>query len=212
MTSAAAVGRRRRFWLRARAGRRACSPARSGGAAPARRTSSCRRSDTALNAAHGKYKGLKEGKNADYIPALAKVDSEHLRHRAGDRRTARSTPPATSKSEVSIQSISKVFTMARVIEDQGAEVVREQHRRRRHRPGVQLDRRGRAVQGQGDEPHGQPGRHHHDQHGQGRRRRRGLEARSSARSATSPAGRCREPGGLSSPRRRPTSATRPSRC
>ena len=27
----------------------------------------------------------KEGKNADYIPALAKVDSEHLRHRARDR-------------------------------------------------------------------------------------------------------------------------------
>ena len=29
---------------------------------------------SALNAAHTKYKNLKEGKNADYIPALAKVD------------------------------------------------------------------------------------------------------------------------------------------
>jgi glutaminase len=30
--------------------------------------------DAALKAAHDKYVGLKEGKNADYIPALAKVD------------------------------------------------------------------------------------------------------------------------------------------
>src|SRR5262245_66503160 len=31
--------------------------------------------EAAINAAHAKYKGLKEGKNADYIPALAKVPS-----------------------------------------------------------------------------------------------------------------------------------------
>jgi hypothetical protein len=31
--------------------------------------------EAALKAAHSKYQGLKEGKNADYIPALAKVDS-----------------------------------------------------------------------------------------------------------------------------------------
>ena len=31
--------------------------------------------DAALNAAFTKYKGLEEGANADYIPALAKVDS-----------------------------------------------------------------------------------------------------------------------------------------
>src|SRR5262249_28738406 len=30
---------------------------------------------SALDAAHAKYKDLKQGKNADYIPALAKVDS-----------------------------------------------------------------------------------------------------------------------------------------
>ncbi len=29
---------------------------------------------TAINAAYAKYKDLQEGKNADYIPALAKVD------------------------------------------------------------------------------------------------------------------------------------------
>ena len=31
--------------------------------------------DAALSAAHAKYQGLQEGKNADYIPALAKVPS-----------------------------------------------------------------------------------------------------------------------------------------
>ncbi|HEY5807666.1 MAG TPA: hypothetical protein VIT67_06845, partial [Povalibacter sp.] len=31
---------------------------------------------SALNAAHTKFKDVKEGKNADYIPALAKVDSK----------------------------------------------------------------------------------------------------------------------------------------
>src|SRR6478752_2896773 len=73
---------------------------------------------SAVNAAHSRYQGLREGKNADYIPALAKVDpnlfgiavvtGDGRVYSAGDVRT-----------EVSIQSISKVFTMARVIQDQG---------------------------------------------------------------------------------------------
>lgn len=72
----------------------------------------------ALDAAYAKYKDLKEGKNADYIPALAKVDPalfgialvtpDGKVYTAGD-----------VASEVSIQSISKVFTMAKVIEEQG---------------------------------------------------------------------------------------------
>jgi glutaminase len=78
--------------------------------------------DAAMKAAHDKYKGLQEGKNADYIPALAKVDSniygialvgvDGTVHTAGD-----------IKSEVSIQSISKVFTLAKVIEEQGPAAV-----------------------------------------------------------------------------------------
>jgi glutaminase len=74
--------------------------------------------DAALKAAYEKYKGLKEGANADYIPALAKVDSniygialitvDGKVHTAGD-----------VESEVSIQSISKVFTLAKVMEEQG---------------------------------------------------------------------------------------------
>lgn len=76
----------------------------------------------ALQAAYDKYKGLKEGANADYIPVLAKVDSNIFGitlvttdgkvYSVGD-----------VKSEVSIQSISKVFTMARVIEESGTEAI-----------------------------------------------------------------------------------------
>ena len=65
----------------------------------------------ALNEAYAKFKSLQEGKNADYIPALAKVDpnifgialvtTDGKVYTAGD-----------IASEVSIQSISKVFTMA----------------------------------------------------------------------------------------------------
>ena len=76
----------------------------------------------AVDAAFAKYKGLKEGKNADYIPALAKVDpnlfgiavvtADGKVYTAGDVST-----------QVSIQSISKVFTMAQVIQEQGVDSV-----------------------------------------------------------------------------------------
>jgi glutaminase len=76
----------------------------------------------AVNAAYAKFKDLREGKNADYIPALAKVDpnlfgialvtADGKVYTAGDQTT-----------EVSIQSISKVFTMAQVIQEQGVESI-----------------------------------------------------------------------------------------
>ena len=76
----------------------------------------------AVNAAFNKFKTLNEGKNADYIPALAKVDpnlfgialvtTDGKVYTAGDLTT-----------EVSIQSISKVFTMAQVIQEQGADAI-----------------------------------------------------------------------------------------
>src|SRR6476619_6702846 len=72
----------------------------------------------AVDAAYAKYKDIKDGKNADYIPALAAVDPalfgialvtpDGKVYTAGDVKT-----------EVSIQSISKVFTMAQVIQEQG---------------------------------------------------------------------------------------------
>ena len=76
----------------------------------------------ALDGAYAKYKDLKEGKNADYIPALAKVDSNifgiALVTADGKVYTA-----GDVKSQVSIQSISKVFTLAKVIEEQGPEAI-----------------------------------------------------------------------------------------
>jgi glutaminase len=78
--------------------------------------------EQALNAAHAKYKGLQEGKNADYIPALAKVNpnlfgivlvtTDGKVYSVGDITT-----------EVSIQSISKVFTLAEVIQQMGAQAI-----------------------------------------------------------------------------------------
>lgn len=77
-----------------------------------------------VDEAYAKFKDLKEGANADYIPELAKVDPniygialvtvDGKIYTAGDL-----------KSEVSIQSISKVFTMAQVIEELGPEAISE---------------------------------------------------------------------------------------
>jgi len=75
-----------------------------------------------VNAAFSRYQNLKEGKNADYIPALAKVDPNlfGIAVVTGDGRVFTA---GDVKTEVSIQSISKVFTMARVIQDQGPEAI-----------------------------------------------------------------------------------------
>lgn len=74
--------------------------------------------DRVLREAHAKFAGVTEGANADYIPALAEVPSQLFGialvtpdgkvHAVGD-----------AESLFSIQSISKVFTMARVMEDRG---------------------------------------------------------------------------------------------
>src|SRR5688572_642006 len=80
------------------------------------------RIEAVLNDAYNKFKDLKEGKNADYIKELAKVDpnvfgiaivtTDGQVYTKGDLAT-----------QVSIQSISKVFTMAKVIEEQGPKAV-----------------------------------------------------------------------------------------
>ena len=91
-------------------------------AAPAAQAQTPAEIQGALDAAYAKYKDLKEGKNADYIPALAKVDSNiygiALVTPDGKVYTA-----GDVKSEVSIQSISKVFTMAKVIEESGLDAI-----------------------------------------------------------------------------------------
>jgi glutaminase len=77
---------------------------------------------SAVSAAFSKYKNLKEGKNADYIPALAHVDP-NLFGVAVIGRDGKVYTAGDVNTEVSIQSISKVFTMARVIQDQGPEAI-----------------------------------------------------------------------------------------
>lgn len=76
------------------------------------------RVDAAIRAAYEKYKGLNEGKNADYIPALAQVPSTYFGialcsgdgkvHEVGD-----------TKQLFSIQSICKVFVAALVMQESG---------------------------------------------------------------------------------------------
>jgi len=77
-----------------------------------------------LNDAYNKFKDVKEGANADYIKELATVDpnifgisivtTDGQVYTAGD-----------VKSMVSIQSVSKAFTMAKVIEEQGHQTVQD---------------------------------------------------------------------------------------
>jgi glutaminase len=78
--------------------------------------------EAVLKTTYEKYKDLDEGANADYIPALAEVDPKLFGivlvtvdgdvYSVGDIDT-----------EVSIQSISKVFTMARVMEESGTDAI-----------------------------------------------------------------------------------------
>jgi len=78
--------------------------------------------EAALKATYDKYKTLKEGANADYIPALAKVDP-NIYGIALVTVDGQVYTTGDVKSEVSIQSISKVFTMARVMEEQSVEAI-----------------------------------------------------------------------------------------
>jgi glutaminase len=78
--------------------------------------------DAAVKSAYAKFKDLQEGKNADYIPALAKVDP-NLFGIAVVTPNGKIYTAGDVKSEVSIQSISKVFTLARVFEESGEAAV-----------------------------------------------------------------------------------------
>ena len=95
-------------------------PARSGGARIGDPSSAQSPAEIqqAVDAAYAKFRTLKEGKNADYIPALAKVDP-NLFGIAVVTTDGKVYTAGDVKTEVSIQSISKVFTMAQVIQEQG---------------------------------------------------------------------------------------------
>ena len=76
----------------------------------------------AVDAAYAKYKDLQEGKNADYIPALAKVDSK-IYGIAVVTPDGKAYTAGDLTSQVSIQSISKVFTLAYVLNQSGGDAI-----------------------------------------------------------------------------------------
>ncbi|WP_194774392.1 glutaminase A [Pararhodonellum marinum] len=78
----------------------------------------------ALKNAFVKFKDYKEGANANYIPELDKVDPE-LFGLAIVTVDGKIFTEGNLDTEISIQSISKVFTMARVVEDAGPQEVLE---------------------------------------------------------------------------------------
>src|SRR4249919_1681203 len=77
-----------------------------------------------LNDAYNKFKDLKEGKNADYIKELASVDP-NIFGIALVTVDGQVYTKGDIQSMVSIQSVSKVFTMAKVLEEQGAQAVQD---------------------------------------------------------------------------------------
>lgn len=80
--------------------------------------------NAALTEAYTKFKDVKEGANADYIKELARVDP-NIFGIAIVTVDGKVYTVGDIDSKVSIQSVSKVFTMAKVIEEQGAQAVAE---------------------------------------------------------------------------------------
>ena len=76
-----------------------------------------------VNEAYAKYKGVKEGANADYIPILATVPSEMfgvvIITREGEVYSA-----GELDYEFSIQSVSKPFTASLIMQEQGPKTLR----------------------------------------------------------------------------------------
>jgi glutaminase len=80
--------------------------------------------NAALDEAYTKFKDVKEGKNADYIKELATVDP-NIFGIALVTADGQVYTKGDVDSKVSIQSVSKVFTMAKVIEEQGHQAVQD---------------------------------------------------------------------------------------
>jgi len=78
----------------------------------------------ALDEAYTKFKDVKEGKNADYIQALADVNPK-IFGIALITADGQVFTKGDIESKVSIQSVSKVFTMAKVIEEQGHQAIQD---------------------------------------------------------------------------------------
>lgn len=82
------------------------------------------RINSVLNDAYKKFKDLKKGANADYIPALKSVNSE-LFGIVLVTPDGRVFEKGDTAHKFSIQSISKVFTMAEVMEEKGTKAIED---------------------------------------------------------------------------------------
>jgi hypothetical protein len=103
----------------------ACTTVSAKGDPQAWTTADAKQLQQLVNEAHAKYKGVNEGKNADYIPILATVPSElfgvAIATRDGTVYTA-----GDVDYRFSIQSVSKPFTAALVMQQNGGpKVIRD---------------------------------------------------------------------------------------
>lgn len=78
-----------------------------------------------VNEAHARYAGLTEGKNADYIPILTTVPSDLFAVVIVDGSDGKVYAAGDSDYKFSIQSVSKPFTAALVMAQQGPQAIRE---------------------------------------------------------------------------------------
>jgi glutaminase len=77
-----------------------------------------------VNQAYKKFSQVNEGKNADYIKELAKVDPNIYGIVVVDKK-GNIYSAGDIQSRVSIQSVSKAFVLAMVLDESGAEVIQE---------------------------------------------------------------------------------------
>lgn len=77
-----------------------------------------------VDAAHARYKGLQDGKNADYIPILTETPSE-LFGVVIATRDGKVYSAGDVDYRFSIQSVSKPFTAALIMNQQGPQVLRD---------------------------------------------------------------------------------------
>jgi glutaminase len=78
-----------------------------------------------VNEAHARYKDLRDGKNADYIPILTTVPSDLFGVVIVDASDGKVYAAGDTDYKFSIQSVSKPFTAALVMAQQGPQAIRE---------------------------------------------------------------------------------------
>jgi glutaminase len=78
-----------------------------------------------VNEAHARYKDLQDGKNADYIPILTTVPSDLFGVVIVDASDGKVYAAGDTDYKFSIQSVSKPFTAALVMAQQGPQAIRE---------------------------------------------------------------------------------------